>query len=270
MPPLTQIDRDKRKIGASDAPLIMANEMYGRTIFDLYKEKAGLVQREDLSRVLRVQMGHFTEPWNRSWYEQETGWRVMVPTESCVHPDHHWMTANLDGITSPTGSGNEGVWEAKHIGPFGKTAPEITYFAQVQHQMAITGFDYAHLSVFTSNDKWHYTNIDRDDAYIAELIEREGIFWDCVEKQQPLPEWRPVPPPILVPEKVVDMGDSNVFADAAFRWKTSREPAANFKRATADIKEICDPTAGRSHGFGIEAIRNKRGLTVRLKKGEDE
>ena len=126
MPPLTQIDRDQRKIGASDAPLIMANEMYGRTIFDLYKEKAGLAKREDLSRVLRVQMGHFTEPWNRSWYEQETGWRVMVPTESCTHPDHHWMTANLDGITTPTGSGNEGVWEAKHIGPFGKTAPEIT------------------------------------------------------------------------------------------------------------------------------------------------
>lgn len=82
-------------IGGSDATIIMSGDE--EKILRLWREKRGEVEPEDLSRVLPVQMGVFTEPFNALWFEQETGKRVTSRGDTRVSADHPWMRCNLDG-----------------------------------------------------------------------------------------------------------------------------------------------------------------------------
>ncbi len=86
---------ERRKgIGGSDAEQVMSGDWVG-----LWEDKTGRREPEDLSGILPVAMGSWTEPLNRHWFTLQTG--IEVTTEGCnhlVHPDHPWMRANLDGI----------------------------------------------------------------------------------------------------------------------------------------------------------------------------
>ena len=261
---LTAEQLERRKIGGSDAPLIMAGEMYGRTLHDLWLEKTGQKEPEDLSRVLRVQMGTFTEPFNLRWYEQETGHHVATDDKTHVHSSYEFATAHPDGFTNAHKADKkpDGVWEAKHIGAFNKADPSETYYAQVQHNMAVLGRSYAHLSVFKGTDTWSYYEVDRDDEYIKILIERETAFWFAVESMTPPAGFDPVPAPKINPEKVVCMRESNSWGIAAGDWLEHRDAAKRFDAAKKDIKELCEEDAAVTHGHGIIAKRTKRGLAI--------
>lgn len=82
-------------IGGSDANIIMGGDE--EKILRLWREKRGEIEPEDLSRVLPVQMGTFTEPFNVQWFEQEMDKRVISQGDTRVSPDHPWMRCNLDG-----------------------------------------------------------------------------------------------------------------------------------------------------------------------------
>ena len=62
----------KQGIGGSDA-----TRLYNGDWYDLYLEKIGEKESDDLSRVLPVQMGVYTEDFNIRWFEQETGIKVV-------------------------------------------------------------------------------------------------------------------------------------------------------------------------------------------------
>jgi predicted phage-related endonuclease len=61
-------------IGGSDARIIMGNDEAG--LIQLWREKRGEAEPEDLSGNLVVQLGVATEELNRSWYERHTGRRI--------------------------------------------------------------------------------------------------------------------------------------------------------------------------------------------------
>src|SRR5262249_8599103 len=60
-------------IGGSDARIISSDEA---ALIQLWREKRGEANPEDLSGNLVVQLGAATEELNRSWYERNTGRRV--------------------------------------------------------------------------------------------------------------------------------------------------------------------------------------------------
>lgn len=246
-----------RKIGGSDAALIMHGEHYGRNLHDLWLEKTGQKEREDLSNVLRVQIGVFTEPLNRIWYERETGNAVTLSETTYVHPDHDFMTAHVDGLIKP------GVWEAKHIGAFSKADPVESYFPQLQHYMAVLGVGEAHLSVIKGTDSWSHYIVPREDAYIATLIEREEAFWFCVQSETPPPGFEPVAAPIIEATRTVDFTGNNQFAACAADWLANWDAAKAFEKATKEIKALIEPDVSRAFGHGITVTRDKRGITVK-------
>ena len=61
-------------LGGSDARIIMGNDE--AALIQLWREKRGEAEPEDLSSNLVVQLGAATEGLNRSWYERNTGRRV--------------------------------------------------------------------------------------------------------------------------------------------------------------------------------------------------
>jgi len=94
-------------IGGSDARIIMGSDE--GALIQLWREKRGEAEPEDLSGNLIVQLGRATEELNRSWYERNTGRQVRDVQRRVRHSAIPWMAATLDGIVD----GTEAVFEAK-------------------------------------------------------------------------------------------------------------------------------------------------------------
>jgi predicted phage-related endonuclease len=84
-------------IGGSDANVIMGGDP--EKILRLWKEKRGEIEPEDLSGILPVRMGSFTEAFNIVWFQEQTGKVVTSNGDQRVHPEHDWMRCTLDGET---------------------------------------------------------------------------------------------------------------------------------------------------------------------------
>src|ERR1700758_2144321 len=96
----------------SDARIIMGNDEAG--LIQLWREKRGEAEPEDLSGNLVVQLGTATEELNPAWYERNTGRQVRDVQRHVRHSAVPWMAATLDGIVE----GTEAGFEAKFMLPW--------------------------------------------------------------------------------------------------------------------------------------------------------
>jgi predicted phage-related endonuclease len=129
----------------SDARIIMGTDE--AALVRLWREKRSEAEPEDLSGNLVVQLGRATEELNRTWYERNTGRRVIGVQRRVRHSAIPWMAATLDGVVEES----EAVFEAKFMLPwsFSEEAAAEKYMAQVQHNMWITHCREAVLSIIT-------------------------------------------------------------------------------------------------------------------------
>ena len=130
-------------IGGSDARIIMGDNE--AALVNLWREKRGEAEPEDLSANLIVQLGVITEPLNRHWFERNTG-QVLTGIQRRVrHPVVRWMAATLDGVVEATGA----VFEAKFMLPwsFSEEGAAQKHMAQLQHNMWITSAKQSVLSI---------------------------------------------------------------------------------------------------------------------------
>src|SRR5262249_46206459 len=142
---------DRRNfIGGSDARVVMGKDE--AALIQLWREKRGEAEPEDLSGNLIVQLGQVTEPLNRHWDERNTGRQVRDVQRRVRHPAIPWMAATLDGVVE----GTEAVFEAKFMLPwsFSEEAAAEKYMAQVQHNMWVTHLRASVLSIITGGGKW--------------------------------------------------------------------------------------------------------------------
>src|SRR5256884_1541623 len=156
-------------IGGSDARIIMGSDE--AALIQLWREKRGETEPEDLSGNLIVQLGAATEELNRSWYERNTGRRVTDVQRKVRHSAIPWMAATLDGIVG----GTEAVFEAKFMLPwsFSEEAASEKYMAQVQHNMWVTHLRSSVLSIITGGGKWVEVAIPLDPLYLTVLVSAE-------------------------------------------------------------------------------------------------
>ena len=259
---LTATQRDERKIGGSDAAVIVNGKHFDKTLYELWLEKTGLAEPEDLTWKLPVQMGVATEALNRRWFEKETGNTVEISEETLVHPEFSYITANLDGIVRPNM-----VFEAKHSSPFNKANPVETYYPQCQHYLAVTGFDAVALSIFRGTSEWKLYEVERNDSYIAELIEKESAFWWCVtEDIEPDGAPTSMDAPVILPTKTVDMTGSNEWASNAVAWLENFEGNQKFTKAKSELKKLVDEDVALAKGHGVQAERKSGKIYIKAEK----
>src|SRR5262249_39980377 len=147
---LAQYTHRRHFIGGSDARIIMGNDE--AALVQLWREKRGDAEPEDLSSNLIVQLGAATEDLNRSWYERNTRHHLTDVERRVKHSAIPWMVATLDGIVE----GTQAVFEAKFMLPwsFSENAAAEKYMAQVQHNMWVTHLRASVLSIITGGGKW--------------------------------------------------------------------------------------------------------------------
>ncbi|MGG5812558.1 YqaJ viral recombinase family protein [Falsiroseomonas sp. CW058] len=256
-----QIARRRRGLGGSDANKIYSGNP--EAILRLWREKRGEEEPEDLSGVLPVMMGSYTEPLNAAWYERSTGRRVIDRGVVLHSPAFEWMFATLDGLTTIEDA-PDAVWEAKHVNAFSKMDEVVgRYMPQLHHNMHCAQRDRAVLSVFRGTQEHHIIDVRRDDWYLAQLIEAERDFWDAVASGRPPVTVTPTAPIEAVEAvRTIDMTGSNSWAVAAEAWVTHRPAATIFDRSQRDIKAMLEADVKVAFGHGIRATRRKNGAVV--------
>jgi predicted phage-related endonuclease len=251
----TRLDR-RTFIGGSDARIIMGNDE--PALIQLWREKRGEAEPEDLSANLVVQLGAATEELNRSWYERNTGRRVTDVQRKVKHSAISWMAATLDGIVE----GIEGVFEAKFMLPwsFSEEAAAEKYMAQVQHNMWVTHLRTSVLSIITGGGKWVEITIPMDPLYLSVLVSAEKKFWRCVQSGEKPHLINAEPPrPRIEAIRIVDMSSSNSWAEFAAVFRNTRSAFLDHERAKSELKALMPEDAKEAIGHGVRAKRSRSG-----------
>jgi len=255
VPRLMKPDR-RQFIGGSDARIIMSPDE--AALIRLWKEKRGEVEPMDLSDNLVVQLGRATEGLNRTWYERNTGRSVTDCQRWVRHPVKRWMAATLDGFVDEL----DAVFEAKFALPwsFSEEAAVEKHMAQLQHNMWVTNARSAVLSIITGGGKWIEMTIPADALYQHFLVTAERRFWRCVETgETPRPYGIEPPRPRIEAVRVVDMSESNSWAEFAGLFCSTRSAFLDHERAKSELKALMPEDAKEASGHGVRAKRSKSG-----------
>jgi hypothetical protein len=253
---ITDSETRRSFIGGSDARTIMGSDEAALT--QLWREKRGEVEPEDLSGNLIVQLGTATEDLNRHWYERNTRQVVTDVQRRVVHPVKRWMAATLDGMVEATGA----VFEAKFMLPwsFSEEAAAEKHMAQLQHNMWVTASRTAALSIITGGGKWVEMTIPADPLYQHLLLTAEKKFWRCVENGETLHLFGvETPRPRIEAVRIVDMTSSNSWAEFAGVFCQTRTAFLNHEVAKTELKKLVPEDAKEAVGHGIRAKRSKSG-----------
>jgi putative phage-type endonuclease len=243
-------------IGGSDARIIMGNDE--AALIQLWREKRGEAEPEDLSGNLVVQLGTATEELNRIWYERNTGRRVTDVQRQVKHSAIPWMAATLDGIVE----GTDAVFEAKFMLPwsFSEESAAGKYMAQVQHNMWVTHLRTSVLSIITGGGKWVEISILVDPLYLSVLVSAEKKFWRCVQSGETPHLVNAEAPRVHVEAiRIVDMSSSNSWAGFAALFRNTRSAFLDHERAKGELKALMPEDAKEAIGHGVRAKRSRSG-----------
>jgi putative phage-type endonuclease len=170
-------------IGGSDAAAICGLDPF-RTAIQVWMEKTGQTETFDLSENESVYWGTRLEDIVADEFAKRTGMWVQRRNALLVHPDHSFMIGNVDRIVRPSRSeGQWGVLDCKTTSEYRRddwtedTVPE-NYVIQLQHYMAVLGFQYGYLAVLIGGNKFRYFRVERDEELIQNLIRIEQEFWE--------------------------------------------------------------------------------------------
>jgi predicted phage-related endonuclease len=243
-------------IGGSDARIIMGNDE--AALIRLWREKRAEIEPEDLSNNLVVQLGLATEDLNRRWYETNTGQVITDIQKQVRHAALHWMAATLDGRVE----GSDAVFEAKFMLPwsFSEEAAAEKHMPQLQHNMWVVAARTAVLSIITGGGNWAEIATYADPLYQHLIVTAERKFWRCVESGEPPRLFGIEPPkPRIEAVRVVDMSDSNSWAEFAGLFRSTREAFLDHERSKSELKALMPEDAKEAIGHGIRAKRSKSG-----------
>lgn len=174
-------------IGSSDAAASVGISPY-KSPLELWLEKTGRQEAPDLAINEAVFWGATLEHIIATVYAERTGVKVRRLNAVLQHPSHPFMLANLDRVVQHPADSN-GILEVKTAGVnsarFWEEGVPDSYQCQVLHQLAVTGKEWCDVAVLIGGQDFRVYRIVRDEAKIADLIQREEKFWHCVTADIP-------------------------------------------------------------------------------------
>ena len=179
----------KQGIGSSDAAAACGIHPY-LSMFELWLIKTGRMTSdidESIEGYAPLYWGNTLEPMVAKYYQEHTGNKVRRVNAILQHPEQPFMLANLDYAI--TGSDEVQILECKTAGEHGaklwKHGVPLYVTCQVQHQLAVTGKQAAHICVLLCGHEAKIYKVERDERLIESIIEHERLFWQYVETGTP-------------------------------------------------------------------------------------
>ena len=181
----------KQGIGSSDAAAACGIHPY-LSMLELWMIKTGRMTSnidESIEGYSPLYWGNTLEPMVAKYYQEHTGNKVRRVNAILQHPspDKAFMLANLDyAITS---NDEVQILECKTAGEHGaklwKHGVPLYVTCQVQHQLAVTGKQAAHICVLLCGHEAKIYKVERDERLIESIMEHEHLFWQYVATDTP-------------------------------------------------------------------------------------
>lgn len=181
----------RQGIGSSDCAAACGLNPY-MSMLELWMIKTGRIQQN----IEDEQQGHAPLYWGKQleplvaeYYSLHTQHKVRRVNAVLQHPDpdKHFMLANLD--YSVVGTPEVQILECKTAGEHGaklwRDGVPLYVLCQVQHQLAVTGKQAAHVCVLLCGHETKIFKVSRNEAVITHIIQAERQFWECVEQDIP-------------------------------------------------------------------------------------
>ncbi|MGP5210065.1 YqaJ viral recombinase family nuclease [Psychrobacter alimentarius] len=232
----------RQGIGSSDAAAACGIHPY-LSMLELWMIKTGRMSsnidassNNGIDGYSPLYWGNTLEPMVAKYYQEHTGNKVRRVNAVLQHPDKAFMLANLDYAI--TGNDEVQILECKTAGEHGaklwKYGVPLYVTCQVQHQLAVTGKQAAHICVLLCGHEAKIYKVERDERLIESIIEHERLFWQYVESDTP-----PIPDhsesaaralkllyPIAKPSSKIDLRDddgANKLFEQLLSYRASME-----------------------------------------------
>lgn len=168
-------------IGGSDAATVAGLNKW-KSLYQLYMEKTGKQQAEDLSDNMRVWFGKRAEQIVADRFTLDTG-KKLRKTGVWVNDKYPWACATIDRMII----GEKAFLECKTSSGFSKEQWERdqipdNYYCQILHYMTVMEMDYCYIACLFNNCSDYIVKkvtFNTDDAEV--LIEAEKDFWYMVQ-----------------------------------------------------------------------------------------
>lgn len=196
-------------IGGSDAGTIMFESAYD-SIYSLWAQKVGLRARKKENAAMK--RGHELEAKGRVLYCKQVG--EFLPVACMQHDEHKFMLASLDGYCEDLAFELKCPKTARTHRLVREGQIPRTYYAQCQHNLAVSGCKELHFVSYYPPDQQMplaAVKVLPDEAYLRELIAAERTFWQWVTDKR-FPEFADTGP--------LDLSDDPEWKDvAAHLWE---------------------------------------------------
>lgn len=163
-------------IGGSDAGTILGvNKWKSKT--QLFFEKVNPELKQEVDNEF-IYWGNVLEDVVAKEFETRTGKKVRKNNKMLRHPEHEFMLANLDRVIV----GEKALLECKttsqyNIDQWKDDEIPASYLCQIQHYMAVTGYEKAYIAVLCGGNQFIWKEVPRDDELIEIIINAEKDFW---------------------------------------------------------------------------------------------
>ena len=247
----------KKGLGSSDAAVIMGVSPY-LTPYQLWLEKTGEAENNQDNDA--TWMGQVLEPEARDWYNLMHD-HQMEPA-LFVHVNTEYLKASVDGHNSVIRK----VLEIKYVGKqyfnemkSGKGDIKDHHYAQMQHQLLVTGYDSVDYLVYNPEceGKGHVINVKRYEPYIKDLKRKLEDWWDkhIIGKKAPA----------LTDKDTVEVTDRSQVS----RFQELRRAKEEMDKWTKDynmLKDQCilEMTHPNITCDGVSVKKGKRGVIFRF------
>lgn len=252
----------RQYIGGADAAAVCGLNEF-QSPYNLWAEKTGIIPAFEGN--LRTDFGAFAEDFIAKRFEQETGKKVRRNNFSLVNSAFPWGICDLDREVI----GESALLECKCTNELslkhyanGEYPPR--FFVQVQHYLAITGFEKAYLAVLIGTGRdFKIFDIERDEKEISALMALEEQFYSFMTSGNPPPidgsdstreaiRAQQSEPPEEEPEPA-DLSDKKQVLDTLMEINVAIEQLESQRDAIKNqlIESIGDSWHGNCEGFSI-------------------
>ena len=238
------IEMRRKFIGASDVSIIMGMSPYS-TPHQLWEVKQGIREIVVTSAMTR---GTEMEAPAREAYEAQMGGKKFPP-RVVFHKEHKFMMCSLDGLNEELNLAVE-IKNCKLEDHQKAKDGEVQshFYSQLQHQMACLGHDKIHYWSFHSG-KGVCVSVQRDDAYIEKMIEKEKFFFEnYIEGFKE--------PPLTDRDYITREDDE--WKALVYKWKIAKEKLKEAEEVESLIRDaiIAESKEQNAIGCGIRVTRS--------------
>ena len=122
-------------------------------------------------------------------FAKRTGMKVRKVNYVLQHPTFEFLLGNIDRLI--VDGKEKGILECKNVGAYSadewRAGPPAHYCTQLQFYLLLTGLSFGYLAALIGGQKFIYYRVERDEAFIQQMIESATEYWyaNVEAKQEP-------------------------------------------------------------------------------------